>query len=110
MDENGNPQLDYGENGRPGSYNDYNPLGGLVDDKAEIKNDVASMRTGLTFGSDKDSYGVLKGLKFAVNFGLDYRSQSSMSYMNMYHGTRQQLEVCLSKTTAACRVIHSTSF
>lgn len=60
LDENGNPQLDYGENGRPGSYNDYNPLGGLVDDKAEIKNDVASMRTGLTFGSDKDSYGVLK--------------------------------------------------
>lgn len=88
LDENGNPQLDYGENGRPGSYNDYNPLGGLVDDKAEIKNDVASMRTGLTFGSDKDSYGVLKGLKFAVNFGLDYRSQSSMSYMNMYHGNQ----------------------
>ena len=88
LDENGNPQLDYGENGRPGSYNDYNPLGGLVDDKAEIKNDVASMRTGLTFGSDKDSYGVLKGLKFAVNFGLDYRSQSSMSYLNMYHGNQ----------------------
>ena len=94
LDENGNPQLDYGENGRPGSYNDYNPLGGLVDDKAEIKNDVASMRTGLTFGSDKDSYGVLKGLKFAVNFGLDYRSQSSMSYMNMYHGPGTATSVC----------------
>lgn len=88
LDANGNPQLDYGENGRPGSYNDYNPLGGLLDDKANIKNDVAGLRTGITLGSDKEEYGVFKGLKLSVNFGLDYRSQNKMSYMNMYHGNQ----------------------
>ena len=88
LDENGNPQLDYGENGRPGSYTDYNPLGGLVDDKADVKNDVASLRTGMTFGSDNDNFGVFKGLKLSVNFGMDYRNQSQKSYMNMYHGNQ----------------------
>lgn len=88
LDDNGNPQLDYGENGRPGSYNDYNPLGGLVDDKAELKNDVAGLRTGLTFGSDNDKFGVFKGLKLALNFGMDYRNQLQMTYMNMYHGNQ----------------------
>ncbi len=88
LDEDGNPQLDYGESGRPGSYTDYNPLGGLVDDKSYVKNDVASLRTGFTFGSDKDNFGVFKGLKFAVNFGMDYRNMNQMNYMNMYHGNQ----------------------
>lgn len=48
LDEDGKPQLDYGENGRPGSYTDYNPVGGLTDDKSNKKNDVASLRTGVT--------------------------------------------------------------
>lgn len=34
LGEDGRPQLDYGENGRPGSYTDYNPVGGLTDDKS----------------------------------------------------------------------------
>ena len=88
LGENGQPQLDYGEGGRPGSYVDYNPLGGLVDDKADVKNDVASLRTGMTFGSDNDNFGVFKGLKLSVNFGMDYRNLSQMSYMNMYHGNQ----------------------
>ena len=88
LNENGKPQLDYGEQGRPGSYNDFNPLGGLLDDKADVKNDVASLRTGLTFGSDNDRFGIFKGLKFAVNFGMDYRNQLQKSYMNMYHGNQ----------------------
>lgn len=88
LDENGKPQLDYGENGRPGSYTDYNPLGGLVDDKADVRNDVASLRTGMTFGSDNDNFGVFKGLKLSVNFGMDYRNLSQKSYMNMYHGNQ----------------------
>ena len=71
LDANGNPQLDYGEGGRPGSYTDYNPLGGLVDDKSNVKNDVAGLRTGFTFGSDNDKFGVFKGLKLSVNFGMD---------------------------------------
>ena len=88
LDENGNPQLDYGEQGRPGSYSDYNPLGGLVDDKSYVKNDVASLRTGFTLGSDKDKFGIFKGLKLAVNFGMDYRTANQMNYMNMYHGNQ----------------------
>ena len=88
LGENGKPQLDYGENGRPGSYTDYNPLGGLVDDKADVRNDVASLRTGMTFGSDNDNFGVFKGLKLSVNFGMDYRNLSQKSYMNMYHGNQ----------------------
>ena len=100
LDANGNPQLDYGENGRPGSYNDYNPLGGLVDDKANIKNDVAGVRTGITLGSDKEEYGVFKGLKLNVNFGMDYRSQHKMSYMNMYHGNQAAAGGLLTKNNS----------
>lgn len=88
LDTNGNAQLDYGEAGRPGSYNDYNPLGGLVDDKASTKSDIAGLRTGMVFGTDSDKAGWLKGLKFAMNFGLDYHNSLSMSYMNMYHGNQ----------------------
>ena len=90
LDENGQPQLDYGDGQytRPGSYTDYNPLGGLVDDKSYLKNDVAGLRTGFTLGSDKDNFGVFKGLKLNVNFGLDYRTQNQMEYMNMYHGNQ----------------------
>ena len=88
LDENNKPQLDYGEGDRPGSYNDFNPLGGLLDDKADTKTDAASVRTGVTFGSDSERFGVFKGLKLAVNFGLDYRNQLQKSYMNMYHGNQ----------------------
>ena len=88
LGEDQKTQLDYGENGRPGSYNDYNPLGGLVDDKADVKTDAASLRTGITFGSDSDRFGAFKGLKFAVNFGLDYRNQLQKKFMNMYHGNQ----------------------
>ena len=88
LDADGNRQLDYGENGRPGSMTDHNILGDLVDDKADYKRDVAGIRTGMVFGSDSDSFGVFKGLKLALNFGLDYRSQDSMDYMNMHHGNQ----------------------
>ena len=90
LDENGNPQLDYGDNAvkRPGSYNDYNPLGGLVDDKAENKRDAAGLRTGLIFGTDNADAGWLQGLKLAINFGMDYNSRFRMRYMNMHHGNQ----------------------
>ncbi|MBQ9216052.1 MAG: TonB-dependent receptor [Prevotella sp.] len=90
LDENGNPQLDYGDNAtkRPGSYNDFNPLGGLVDDKAENKRDAAGVRTGLVFGTDNANAGWLQGLKFAINFGMDYNSRFRMRYMNMHHGNQ----------------------
>ncbi|MCQ2245208.1 MAG: TonB-dependent receptor [Bacteroidaceae bacterium] len=93
LDLKGNPQLDYGErgdfeNGRPGSQNDYNPLGGLLDDKSVSTNDVASIRTGMVFGGDSDKFGALKGLKLALNFGADYRNVKETDYMNMYHGNQ----------------------
>jgi TonB-linked SusC/RagA family outer membrane protein len=90
LDENGQPQLDYGDNAakRPGSYNDFNPLGGLVDDKAENKRDAAGLRTGIVFGTDNANAGWLQGIKFAVNFGMDYNSRYRMRYMNMHHGNQ----------------------
>lgn len=89
LDENGGRQLDYGEAGRPGSYNDYNPLGGLLNDKSDVKHDVASVRTGMVFGSDEDYFGVFKGLKLAINFGTDYRTNNQKRYMNMHHGNQK---------------------
>ena len=97
LDENGEKQLDYGEDGRPGSYNDFNPRGGLTMDKANIDNDAASVRTGLTFGGNSDKLGAFKGLKLALTFGADYRNQSAMSYMNMYHGNQAKAGGLLSK-------------
>lgn len=97
-DENGNRQLDYGEKDRPGKYTDYNPLGGLTDDKSNTKSDVASLRTGFTLGSDKDKAGVMKGLKFSVNFGLDYNNQLKMMYMNMHHGQEASAGGMINKT------------
>ena len=88
LNEYGNAQLDYGENGRPGSYNDYNPLGGLTDDKANTKYDVAGLRTGFVLGTDDAKAGLLQGLKLSVNFGLDYNNSLRMRYMNMYHGNQ----------------------
>ena len=88
LDENGKPQLDYGENGRPGSYTDYNPLGGLVDDKAFRKRDVAIMNTGMVLGTDNESAGWLQGLKLSANFSMNYENQLRMRYMNMYHGNQ----------------------
>lgn len=89
LDEKGERQLDYGEAGRPGSYNDFNPLGGLLDDKADTKHDVAGVRTGVVFGSDNDSFGLFKGLKLAINFGTDYRTNNQKRYMNMHHGNQK---------------------
>ena len=90
LDADGNPQLDYGDKGRPGSATDFNVLGGLVDDASDIKRDVAGLRTGVVFGSDSERFGVFKGIKLAINFGLDYRSANTMEYMNMHHGNQAQ--------------------
>lgn len=90
LDSNGNKQLDYADadgNGRP-KYSDFNPLGGLTDDVADYKTDVASLRTFLTFGSDKDDAKWAKGLKLTLNFGMDYRNQLQKQYMNMKHGNQ----------------------
>ena len=89
LDADGNRQLDYGDGSvqRP-QYSDFNPVGGLVDDKADIKTDVAGLRTFLAFGSDSEDAGWAKGIKLTLNFGLDYRNKSQKSYMNMHHGNQ----------------------
>ena len=85
LDANGNRQFDYGENGRP-SLTDYNPLAGLYEDKSYNTYDNASVRTYMSFGSDKDSFGWAKGLKLTLNFGADYVSGEQTTMMNKYHG------------------------
>ena len=88
LDNYGNPQLDYGEQGRPVA-NDFNPLGGLTLDRSYSETDNASIRTYVTFGSDKESYGWAQGLKFTVNFGADYQSLTETDMMNKFHGNQK---------------------
>ena len=83
----GQPELDYGEVSRP-QYNDFNPLGSLTEDRSYSEFDNASVRTYVTLGSDKDSFGFAKGLKLTANFGADYRSGRGTEMMNKYHGNQ----------------------
>jgi TonB-linked SusC/RagA family outer membrane protein len=84
LDASGQKQFDYGQ-GRPKLAN-FSSIATLYDDKSNIDNDNASTRAYIALGSDNDDYGVFKGLKFTVNLGADYRSQSIMYYYNMFHG------------------------
>ena len=74
---------------RPGSMSDFNSLGMLMLDDAYTKRDAASVRTGIQFGGDSSRFGVLQGLKLAINFGADYNSSNYMRYMNSEHGNQK---------------------
>ena len=74
---------------RPGSMSDFNSLGMLMLDDAYTKRDAASVRTGIQFGGDAPRFGVLQGLKLAINFGADYNSSNYMRYMNSEHGNQK---------------------
>lgn len=87
LDTYGNRQLDYGEDGRP-QYNDYNPLGGLTADRSYSESDHTNVTTFVEFGSDKDSYGWAKGLKFKVDFGANIVSSDETDMMNKFHGNQ----------------------
>ena len=95
LDENGKKQLDYGKN-RP-KLSNFNSIATLEDDKSDLKNDNLSARTYLTLGSDDEKAGILKGLKFTMNFGVDYLNQNQMNYYNMYHGNFSSSKGLLSK-------------
>lgn len=56
LDNYGNRQPDYGEDGRPTAA-DFNPLGDLTLDRTYYTTDNASVRTYLTFGSDDAKMG-----------------------------------------------------
>ncbi len=86
--KDGQIQYDWGENGRIGSLSDFNSLGSLLLDKAETKRDIAGARASMVFGGDTDKFGIFKGLKFSMNFGLDYDNASYYSYMNNKHGNQ----------------------
>ena len=90
LDANGNPMPDFGENGRPGSLSDFSALGSILDDKSDRTRDIAGVRTGMVFGGNSERLGWFKGLKLALNFGLDYQSQYEMDYMNMFHGNQKK--------------------
>ena len=88
-DETGSPEYDWNETGnRPGNLSDFNSLGSLLLDKAYTGRDVAGLRTGMVFGSDLPTYGIFQGLKFAMNFGVDYNNDERMMYMNSKHGNQ----------------------
>ena len=84
LDEFGNQQLDYGMT-RPQMGN-FNCIGTLQDDKFYNKHDNFSGRSYVTLGSDDATAGWAQGLKFTVNFGVDYLNRNQMYYYNMYHG------------------------
>ena len=93
-DDQGNILYDWGEarpdgKTRPGSMSDFSSLGMLMLDDAYTKRDAASVRTGIQFGGDAPRFGVLQGLKFAINFGADYNSSNYMRYMNSEHGNQK---------------------
>lgn len=87
-DADGNVQYDWGEGSRPGSMSDFSSLGMLMLDKASNRRDIAGLRTGVVFGSDLEKYGWRQGIKFAVNFGMDFNSRNYMFYMNSQHGNQ----------------------
>ena len=88
LDSFGNPQLDYGESGRPVAA-DHNPLGGLINDKSWTNRDNAGVRSYITFGSDKESFGWAQGLKFTISFGADYSGLTETEMMNKFHGNQK---------------------
>ena len=98
LDVNGNRIFDYGEDGRP-TANDFNALGDLSLDKSFTNADNASIRTYMTFGSDKDSFGWAKGLKFNINLGVDYRNSHNTETSNKYHGNAKNANGRVYKTT-----------
>ena len=92
-DSEGNIQYDWAETGteyaaRPGNMSDFSSLGMLMLDKAFNKRDVAGLRTGIVLGSDLAKYGWRQGLKFAVNFSMDYVNRNNTRYMNGQHGNQ----------------------
>ena len=84
----GTPEYDWGEGSRPGNLSDLNSLGMLLLDKNTNVRDIAGLRTGIVIGSDLEKYGWRQGLKFAVNFGMDYNTRNRMRYMNSQHGNQ----------------------
>ena len=81
----GKAVYDYGVS-RPTS--NWSSLGALYDDRYRINVESASGRTYIDLGGLKE--GKLKGLKFTVGFGFDYKNSRYDYYYNPYRGNASE--------------------
>lgn len=96
LDEFGNKQYDYGENGRP-KANKFNVVGDLYDNQYSTNSDNGGVRTYLQLGGNDNSMGIFKGLTFNVNFGADLVNSRTTSYYNPFHGDGVSTEGSVNK-------------
>lgn len=85
LDENGNKQYDYGENGRPKASN-FNVIGNLYDNYYRTDMDNSSVRGYMKLGGKDQEMGLLQGLELTFNLGADIVNRRITSYYNPYHG------------------------
>ena len=85
IDEFGNKQYDYGENGRP-KASKFNVVGDLYDNAYRTVRDNSSIRAYGVLGGDSEELGLLRGLTLSTNFGADISGRYITSYYNPYHG------------------------
>jgi len=96
IDEFGNKQYDYGENGRP-TASKFNVVGDLYDNSYETLRDNSSVRAYATLGGDKPVMGVFRGLSLSTNFGADIVGRYISSYYNPDHGDGASVGGSISK-------------
>jgi TonB-linked SusC/RagA family outer membrane protein len=89
FDKDGNILFDYGDGtytNEAGYSNDrardagWNAVGDLFNDKYTDNRDNVGIRSYIELGSDKESAGILKGLKLKINFGGDLSNSEVMDY------------------------------
>lgn len=84
LDAAGKKQFDYGQSRPSGAQSNYNSIATLFNDKFSLNNDNVSARGYMSFLDLKE--GVLQGLKFTMNLGVDYVSQLRHTYENPFFG------------------------
>lgn len=92
-DEKGNAKYEWGKDRPAGASAGWNPIANLRVDKYFNQQDNVSGRTFVDVGGMET--GALKGLKFSVNFGFDYRNQKSKSYYNPFFGNAESTKGAL---------------
>ena len=102
LDSNGNRQYEYGAESDNGYANrptaqGFNSKAELFNNKAYYFRNAASARTYLALGTtDKDA--LLYGLKFSVNFGVDFNDYQRTVVNDKYHGNAAAQGGRISKT------------
>lgn len=84
LDADGQKQFDYGVNRPAGQQQNFNSIATLYDDKYSSEVNNLSARTHFDFGDMKTGWH--QGIKFQLNFGLDYYNANTMVYYNPYFG------------------------